>query len=435
MTQTPLNQLGLVDAIRAIERGDTTAEAIINACYDQIEAREPQVAAWQYALSREQYLQAYRANEHFFRNSVLKGLPVGIKDTIDTAGMPTEMGSSLHVGRRPADDASCVALIQQAGGIVLGKTVTTEFAYFKPGVTANPKDLQHTPGGSSSGSAAAVADYMVPAALGSQTAASVIRPAAYCGTVGYVGTCGEFSSRGIQPLAQSLDSLGAFARSVDDIVLLRSVLLGNAGAGDGAVNREPVKPRRILVCPGSNIGDTDEDMDRAMADWVAQLQHHGIETPELDSCDLIRRLIGNHETVMAYEAYRNLAVERQHPEALSESFRGLLHEGETIARADYLAALSNIAKTTRWLWQLHPDVDAILAPAAPGAAPKGLASTGKPHMSRPWQAMGLPVITLPGLVNAAGLPLGVQLIGKARNDDALLDIALWAQNHVEGLAP
>jgi len=434
MTSKPLNQLCLTEAVNSIKRGDTNAEAIINACYDQIEAREPQISAWQYSLTREQYLQVYRAKEDFYKNSCLKGLPVGVKDIIDTASMPTEMGSSLHAGRRPADDASCVALIQQAGGIVLGKTVTTEFAYFQPGMTANPKNLQHTPGGSSSGSAAAVADYMVPASLGSQTAASVIRPAAYCGIVGYVGSCGEFSTRGIQPLAQSLDSLGVFARSVDDIVLLRSVLLGNPATDAGMVAGEPVKPARILVCPGSNVGDTDADMNAAMADLVTQLQHHGIATPELDSCDLISRLVGNHETVMAYEVYRNMAVERQHTDALSESFCGLLHEGESTSRADYLAALSNIAITTRWLWHLHPDVDAILAPAAPGAAPEGLGATGKPHMSRPWQAMGLPVITLPGLTNTAGMPLGVQLIGKSRNDDALLQTARWVQCHIEGLS-
>lgn len=433
MTPKPLNQLSLVEAINAIERGDSDAQAVINACYDQIEARQPQVAAWQYFLTREQYLKIYRANENLFKNSRLKGLPVGIKDIIDTAGMPTEMGSSLHNGRQPADDASCVALIQQAGGIVLGKTVTTEFAYFKPGSTANPKDLQRTPGGSSSGSAAAVADYMVPAALGSQTAASVIRPAAYCGTVGYVGTRGEFSLRGVQPLAQSLDSLGLFARSVDDIILLRSVLLSSVAAGAEVSIGEPVKPTRILVCPGSNVGDTDADMSTAIADLVAQLQQHGVETPELDSCDLLRRLVTNHETVMAYEVYRNLAVERQHPEALSESFRNLLRSGETMSRADYLAALTNIANSTRWLWQRYPEIDAILAPAAPGVAPEGLASTGKPHMSRPWQAMGLPVISLPGLTNAAGLPLGVQLIGKARSDDALLQTARWFQCHVKGL--
>lgn len=430
MTDTLLNQLSLVEAIKAIESGDCTAEAIINACYDRIEAREPQVAAWQYSLTREQYLHAYHANETFFKGSRLKGLPVGIKDTIDTAAMPTEMGSRLHVGRQPVDDASCVALLQQAGGIVLGKTVTTEFAYFQPGVTANPKNLKHTPGGSSSGSAAAVADYMVPAALGSQTAASVIRPAAYCGTVGYVGSYGEFSSRGIQPLSQSLDSLGVFARSVDDIVLLRSVLLSNTDAHSD----EPMKPKRILVCPGSSVGDTDEEMNAAMAELVAQLQDQGIETPELDSCDLIKRLVGNHETVMAYEVYRNLATERQHPEALSESFRGLLHEGENISRADYLAALLNIGKTARWLWHQDPSIDAILAPAAPGAAPVGLAATGKPYMSRPWQAMGLPVVTLPGLTNAAGLPLGIQLIGKARDDDSLLQTARWLQSHVKGLS-
>lgn len=427
MTETSLNQLGLVESINAIQTGKCTAEDIINACYEQIEAREKQVAAWQYSLTREQYLKHYRDNQEFYQNSRLKGLPVGVKDTIDTASMPTEMGSKLHKGRRPADDASCVSLIQQAGGIILGKTVTTEFAYFQPGVTANPKNLQHTPGGSSSGSAAAVADYMVPAALGSQTAASVIRPAAYCGTVGYVGSYGEFSSRGIQPLAQSLDSVGFFARSVNDIILLRSVLLSQSEAS----SFEQVKPNCILVCFGSHVGDTDENMQIAIDKAVTELQQQGIEVVELKADGRIKRLVSDHETVMAYEVYRNLAFERQYPQALSVSFKDLLAQGASILRADYLAALANIQTTHDWLWTEYPAVDAILAPAAPGAAPAGLAATGKPHMSRPWQAMGLPVITLPGFTDTQGLPLGLQFIAKARNDDCLLSMAVWLQENLE----
>lgn len=190
-----LNTLGLRQALLAIDQGRCTAEDIINACFDRIEAREDAVGAWAFRLTREEYLQHYRENREFYAASVLKGLPVGVKDIIDTADMPTEMGSAIHQGRQPVDDASCVALIRQAGGMVLGKTVTTEFAYFKPGKTANPRDLERTPGGSSSGSAAAVADWMLPLALGSQTAASVVRPAAYCGVLGYVG------SRGSSPCA------------------------------------------------------------------------------------------------------------------------------------------------------------------------------------------------------------------------------------------
>lgn len=418
------NQLSLVHALQAIERGDCSADALINACYDRIEARQPEVGAWQHYLTREQYIQHYNTDKAFFEKSILKGLPVGVKDIIDTANMPTEMGSTLHSGRIPQDDATCVALIQQAGGIVLGKTVTTEFAYFKPGITANPKNLSRTPGGSSSGSAAAVADCMVPVAIGSQTAASVIRPAAYCGAVGYVGSRGEFSLRGVQPLAQSLDSLGLFARSVEDIVLLRSVLLRSVSISVFS----PIKPKQIVVCSGSATGDTDADMAIMLTNVVSQLQQHGIDTPELDSCDLLKRLVANHETVMAYEAYRNLASESHNMDTLSTQFRQLLESGRSTLRETYLAALNNIANTERWLWRQFPDADAILAPAAPGVAPKGLDSTGKPHMSRPWQAMGLPVITLPGQTDADGLPLGFQLVGKARQDDSLLQIAGWLEN-------
>src|SRR5690554_2014153 len=257
----PAHFTSLTQALQLIESGQSSTEAILQACLERIEEREPEVGAWQYRLDTRACLELYRANRAFYDNSLLKGLPIGIKDIIDTADMPTEMGSPIHTGRRPVDDASCVALLRQAGGIILGKTVTTEFAYFKPGKTANPRDLTRTPGGSSSGSAAAVADGMVPVALGSQTAASVIRPAAYCGTVGYVGTRGEFSLRGIQPLGQSLDSLGLFSRRVEDIELLRAVLLRQP---DPLAVTEPLVPRQVLFCRGDAAGEIDPDMVDAM---------------------------------------------------------------------------------------------------------------------------------------------------------------------------
>lgn len=417
-----LHTLSLSQALAGIQRGDISTVDLIHACYDQIEAREGQVGAWHFLLAREHYLEMYEAKRDFYDSSRLKGLPLGIKDIIDTATMPTEMGSQIHVGRRPLADASCVTLLQNAGAIVPGKTVTTEFAYFKAGKTVNPRDFLRTPGGSSSGSAAAVADFMVPAALGSQTAASVIRPAAYCGVVGYVGTRGEYSLRGVQPLAQSLDSLGLLARSVDDIGLLRSVLLNRA-----QIAPTVHKPRRILICPGANVGDTDPAMVDAMIRVTQAIQDQGVETEELDSCDLLKQLVTYHHKILAYEAFRNLNEEAQQLDKVSPQFRDLMLLGQALNHAEYLSALESVHKIGQWLWTHHSGFDAILAPAAPGAAPKGLESTGQPHMSRPWQALGLPVITLPGQVDDDGMPLGVQLVGKPRQDDTLIDLAGWAE--------
>lgn len=422
-SNSELHRLSLSQALAGIQRGEFSTVDLINAYYYRIEAREGQVGAWHFLLPREQYLELYQARRDFYDASRLKGLPIGIKDIIDTAAMPTEMGSPIHVGRRPLADASCVTLLQNAGAIVPGKTVTTEFAYFKPGKTANPRDLLRTPGGSSSGSAAAVADFMVPAALGSQTAASVIRPAAYCGVVGYVGTRGEYSLRGVQPLAQSLDSLGLLARSVDDIGLLRSVLLNCAQAEATAQ-----QPRRILICPGANIGDTDPAMVDAMARVTQAIRDQGVETVELDSCDLLKQLVTHHHQILAYEAFRNLNEEAQQPDKISPQFRDLMLLGQELSHDDYLDALETVRKIGHWLWTHHADFDAILAPAAPGAAPIGHESTGQPHMSRPWQALGLPVVTLPGQVDRDGMPLGVQLIGKSRQDDLLLGLAGWIES-------
>lgn len=419
-----LNTLGLKQALQAIENHECTAPEIIAACYDRIEARESQVGAWQYNLTREQYLQLYRSNQAFYEQSPLKGLPVGIKDIIDTADMPTEMGSPIYQGRQPVDDASCVALIRQAGGIVLGKTVTTEFAYFKPGKTANPRDLSRTPGGSSSGSAAAVADAMVPVSLGSQTAASVIRPAAYCGAVGYVGTRGTFSLRGVQPLAQSLDSLGLMARNVEDVALMRALLLRDSNLLAAA----PVaRPKRVLLAMGERIGETDSAMQVALTGLVEHLREEGVEVVELDEAVRLDEMVSHHQSIMSYEVARNLAIESANPEQLSEPLSELIESGLNLSREAYLRSLTIADATAESLWQLHPDADVILAPAAPGAAPEGQGKTGAPHMSRPWQAMGLPVINVPGMKDEQGLPLGVQLVGRRQDDDALLGYAGWLE--------
>ena len=417
-----LNEMGLCQMLRAIEEGVCTTEALINACFDRIEARESDVGAWQIKRTRDEYLRYYQANKAFFDASPLKGLPLGVKDIIDTQEMPTEMGSPIHVGRQPVEDATCVALIRAAGGIVLGKTVTTEFAYFKPGKTKNPADLERTPGGSSSGSAAAIADNMVPMALGSQTAASVIRPAAYCGAIGYVGSRGEFSLRGGQPLAQSLDSLGLFARHVEDIQLLRAILL-----------RQPVSiaasksaaPKCVMVCHGESVGETSIAMKEATNKAIQLIKSQGVKVIELDAGNHIKDMVNHHINIMAWEVCRNLAVESFQKNQLSDPLAALMEQGLSMDRSTYIDSLHAAQACQEWLWRHAPEADVILAPAAPDIAPLGHGATGAPHMSRPWQAMGLPVINVPGMTDENAVPLGLQLVGKYREDDALLGHAGW----------
>ncbi|RTE65297.1 amidase [Amphritea opalescens] len=419
-TNIDVNQMGLCQMLRAIDEGVCTTEALINACFDRIDARELEVGAWQVQRSREEYLAAYRAQQDFYDASLLKGLPLGVKDIIDTEEMLTEMGSPIHAGRQPIEDASCVALLRAAGGIVLGKTVTTEFAYFKPGKTKNPADLSRTPGGSSSGSAAAIADDMVPMALGSQTAASVIRPAAYCGAIGYVGSRGEFSLRGGQPLAQSLDSLGLFARQIEDVQLLRAILLRQPASIAPASAQ---LPSCVLLCRGESVGEVSPEMQVATEKAVVLLQAQGVKVIELDAGERIKEMVTHHINIMAWEVCRNLVMESFHKEQLSGPLAALIEQGLSMDRATYVASLAAVESGREWLWSFAPEADAILTPAAPGIAPLGHEATGAPHMSRPWQAMGLPVINVPGMVDDNGVPLGLQLVGKARQDDTLLTYA------------
>lgn len=419
---TELNEMGLCQMLRAIEEGVCTTEALIDACFERIEARESDVGAWQIKRTRDEYLAYYQANKAFFDASLLKGLPLGVKDIIDTQEMPTEMGSPIHVGRQPVEDATCVALIRAAGGIVLGKTVTTEFAYFKPGKTKNPADLERTPGGSSSGSAAAIADNMVPMALGSQTAASVIRPAAYCGAIGYVGSRGEFSLRGGQPLAQSLDSLGLFARHVEDIQLLRAILLRQPVS---IAENKSVAPKCVMVCHGDSVGETSSSMKEATEKALQLLKSQGVKVIELDAGNRIKDMVNHHVNIMAWEVCRNLAIESFQKNQLSDPLAALMEQGLNMDRSTYIESLQAAQACQEWLWRYAPEADVILTPAASDIAPLGHGATGAPHMSRPWQAMGLPVINVPGMTDENAVPLGLQLVGKYREDDALLGHAGW----------
>ncbi|WP_370933682.1 amidase [Amycolatopsis sp. cg13] len=348
----------------------------------------------------------------------LGGVPLGVKDIIDLAGLPTRCGSVLREDSPPATvDAAIVREWRRAGAVPIGKTVTTEFAFFAPGPTDNPAAPGHTPGGSSSGSAAAVVAGHVPLALGSQTAGSVTRPAAFCGVASLVMSRGRFPVDGVTGLSPSLDSHGMFTATVSDLSLAWSAL---SGEPEAAVSSPP----RLLVWSSE---DATPAMRTALGSAVAGLRSAGAVVDEFPDPALVPALTAAHPVVMAYEAARERPVELASADRLSAPLAQLLRTGAEMPLAEYEAALDVVASGASRLAEIVAGYDAILAPAALGSAPAGLAATGDPVLSRPWQALGLPVIAVPGLRDEAGLPLGLQLVGRSSEETALLATGRWTE--------
>jgi len=360
------------------------------------------------------------------RTSAISGIPFGVKDIFNTWDAITAYGSDIYSGHQPVSDASVISQLRAAGGVVMGKTVTTEFAYFYPGKTRNPRHLDHTPGGSSQGSAAAVADFMVPFALGSQTAASVIRPAAFCGVIGYKASVGQFPLNGVLALSYSMDSLGFFVRDPGDLQLLRNILL-NQSSSIG-----PLQPRKIGVVRTPYWSELD-DASRSILETVqTNLVAAGVEVDEVEvdgyqGADLVHA----HKTVLAYEASRTRVVEYEnYVEQLSKQFSDLIEQGRQIDHAQYREALKQRDAANRRLNTELAHYDLFLTPSALGEAPHGLSSTGDPVFSRAWNLLGGPAITLPAGTGGKGLPLGVQLVGHSDSDDDLIARAQWMYQNI-----
>jgi len=410
-------------AAQEIAAGRLTAEALAVACLDRIAAREPVVGAWHY-LDPAAALAAARQRDSEPPRGPLHGIPIAVKDLIDTADMPTGYGSAIYHGHRPAADAACVALARAAGAIVLGKTVTTEFACFTAGKTANPRNPAHTPGGSSSGSAAAVADGMVPLGFGTQTAGSVIRPAAYCGCVGYKPSFGTIARAGVKPLADSLDTVGVMARTVDDAAFFTGVIAERPALRN---IKMPSAPRFGLYRTpmwGEAEPSTIAALDRARAAleragaWIAEI----VVPPEHQT------LTAAQETIMGFELVRGLAYERlSHSAELSPRLAQLLDSGLTVGANAYDSAIAETQAARARLDAFFGPCDAMLAPAAPGEAPPGLGYTGNPVFNRMWTLLGVPCLTLPAAWGDSGLPTGVQLIGRVGDDARLIAAGLFLE--------
>jgi Asp-tRNA(Asn)/Glu-tRNA(Gln) amidotransferase A subunit family amidase len=420
LDEAGLHELTAAEAARRIASGKLTSEALVAACFERISARDAQVKAWAFA-DREHALAQARALDRGPKRGPLHGVPFGIKDVIDTADQPTEYNSPIWRGHRPKADAACVAQLRSAGCVILGKTVTTEFANNHPSQTLNPHDPKHTPGGSSSGSAAAVADAMVPLALGTQTGGSVIRPAAYCGATAIKPTFGSINRGGLKMLSEALDTIGIFSRSSEDLALALSVLSGRT------VGEKQNGKARIGLCRTPRWKDADAPTQANLESAAKRLARAGASVREFELPAGAVDLFDKHKHVMAYETARSLAWEYQNfPEQLSSTLKARLDEGWKISRADYDAMRETARRCRRALAEQMREFDFLLTPSAPSAAPASLASTGDPVFNRAWTLFGVPCVTLPH-GEAGGLPLAVQLVGAHDTDMALIAWAQWAE--------
>jgi Asp-tRNA(Asn)/Glu-tRNA(Gln) amidotransferase A subunit family amidase len=414
MTELPT----ALEAARRIADGSLTVEALLKACLERIGQREPHVQAWQH-LDADAALERARHVDRF-GSGPLKGIPVGVKDMIDTADMPTGYGSPIYESYRPQRDAACVAMARQAGAVILGKTVTTEFAYFQPGKTRNPRDPGRTPGGSSSGSAAAVADGMVPLAFGTQTAGSVIRPASFCGCVGYKPTFGVIDRTGVRPFSDNLDTVGVFARTVEDAGFFASVL---AGRPDLHIGGEAIRP-----CVGLTRTHEWSAAEPAVAavleEATTRLRTAGVEVREVALPERWRGLQEAQKTIMAFEAARACAPDLLNAaDRLSVKLRDFLEAGTRVTPEAYEAARELVAEARADLPDVVDGLDVLLTPGAPGEAPRGLEATGDPVFNRIWTALGVPCISVPGLTGPSGMPVGVQVVGRWGDDRRALAAA------------
>jgi Asp-tRNA(Asn)/Glu-tRNA(Gln) amidotransferase A subunit family amidase len=420
----PIEELGATALIERLREGALSAEAVVHACLDRIARDEPRIHAWVW-IDPEQALAIARAIDTGGRRGPLFGLPVGVKDIIDTADAPTECGTPLYRGRRPARDAACVAALRAAGAVVLGKTVTTELAYFGPGPTRNPRNPAHTPGGSSSGSAAAVADCMVPAALGTQTAGSIIRPAAYCGVVGFKPTHGVLSLEGAHPFAPSLDTLGVLVREVADVAPLL------AGLGAPVRLEFRARPPEIGLWRSTHWPRATPAMQRRLEEVARELARAGATVRDVDLGPEEAALTDAQTLIMAAEAVRSVgALRERSASSLSPQLRALLDQGSAASAAQVESAREMAARARSSATALLGEVDVLLTPSAPGEAPEGLGSTGDPTFNRVVTLLGVPAVGLPAGSGPSGLPLGVQLVGGSGREGALLGVAAWVESRL-----
>ena len=432
-----LTQMTAIQAAAAIRNGELTSEDLVRACLARIDEVEKTVGAWTYLDPDHAIRQAQAADLARKEGKALgplHGVPVGVKDIFDTDDMPTEDGTVLHAGRQPLEDSAVVALLREAGAVVMGKTVTTELAVYSPGKTRNPHNPEHTPGGSSSGSAAAVAAHMVPLAVGSQTNGSVIRPASFCGVVGYKPSFGLISRHRVLRQSPPLDTVGIFARTVEDAALLAEPLMAydprdpamrpraRPTLAATASSEPPVEPD-IAFVKSPVWNKADDDTREAFEELCG---HLGERVREVDLPDVFARAHDWHRDIMEADLAKNFRVdEDKGRDRISPVLREMMDRGKTVSAVAYNEAIEHRAVLEGLLEPIFKQYDAILTPATVGTAPKGLDSTGSPMFCTLWTYCGLPAVSLPLLSGSNGMPMGVQLVGPKGDDARLLRTARW----------
>jgi Asp-tRNA(Asn)/Glu-tRNA(Gln) amidotransferase A subunit family amidase len=408
------------EAVRLIHDGKLRPEALMDAYLDRIASRDPGVLAFAHFDAAQARTAAVTA-----RPGPLQGIPIGVKDVLDTADMPSQYGSPIWSGWRPRADSAPVARARAAGGVVIGKTVTTEFATRKPGPTRNPVNPGHTPGGSSSGSAAGVGAGMFPLAYGTQTAGSVIRPAAYCGVVGYKPTYGLISRIGMKIMSDSLDTVGVIARTVADCALFAGAVSGrDLGNPDQKLETAP----RIGICQSPTRAMAAPETRALLARVTEALSRAGASVSHRELPDSFNRLVEAHPIVMNSESARALGWELEHhPDQISEGLRERLAFGLNQTPAVLDNAYAVFEATQRGFPDAMDGLDVLVTPSAPGEAPKGLEWTGDPAFNFIWTSLHVPCVTVPAGTGPNGLPLGIQIVGRRGDDRAVLALARWVE--------
>ena len=435
------NLLSAVEAREALEEGILTSVELVEACFERIDEVEESIGAWAH-LDRETALEQARQADSFRRRGLplgaLHGLPVGIKDIIDTSDYPTERGSVIYQGRTPTTDATLVSLLREAGAIILGKTVTTELAVYTPGKTRNPHNTDHTPGGSSSGSAAAVAAGMVALSVGTQTNGSVIRPASYCGVYGFKPSFARISRSGIMTQSKPLDTVGVFARSLEDLALISDVLMRYDSQDN---DMKPVAPPCIAQVMAEDVpvnphfafvrtpmwGQVEQSTKDGFRELIDSVNEEN--SVIIDVVDLPAQfgdIYKDHRNIMETDLAASFAKEyRDSKSQLSAELCEMIERGQKVLAMEYNASLSKIEEYSEYLNDFFDEYDAILTPSTPGAAPAGIDNTGSPIMNTIWTSCGVPVINLPLLQNLDGLPVGVQIVAGKGDDARLFRTSRW----------
>ncbi|MBI2178750.1 MAG: amidase, partial [Candidatus Tectomicrobia bacterium] len=437
-------QMTAAEAAEAIRAGQITSEELVTACLERISSLEERVGAWVFLdrdLALAQAREADLARREGRALGPLHGLPVGVKDIFDTKDMPTEDGTVLHAGHQPDADATAVALLRQAGAVIMGKTITTELAVYSPGKTRNPHDPERTPGGSSSGSAAAVAAHMVPVAIGTQTNGSTIRPASFCGVYGFKPSHGLISRHHMLQQSRPLDHVGVFGRTIEDVALAAEPMMAydendpdtRPRARPALVRtaaEEPPVPPRLAFIKTPVWEQADEDTKAAFAELMEHLKENA---EEVRLPEVFNNAVDWHRTILHADLARSFEREyARGKEKLSPILREMIEHGQKVLAVDYNRAVENRILLVRIMDEIFKWYDAVLTPAAIGEAPRGLGSTGSPVFCTLWTLCGMPAVSLPILEGSGGMPMGAQLVAPKGGDARLLRTARWLVSAVEG---